>query len=405
MFGHFYEPFATGEVEQLWRASYNLCVTGERILHYQVVNRLGAGGMGEVYLAQDTRLGRPVALKFLPASYQYDPGRRDRFFREARAASSLSSPNIAAIYDIGEHDGTCFIAMEYVEGDTLTRRISTGPLPFPEVVDITTQVADALDEARLKGVVHRDIKSSNLMLTSRGLVKILDFGLARILQEWRQGDSDQTLSIGHETSPGIVLGTVSYMSPEQALGRATDHRSDIFSLGVVTYEMLTGRLPFDGESATQIIDRILHADPPAIARLNYSVPLELERIVRKTLEKDAEFRYQTARELYIDLRNLRRDLEGSDRARSSQSLSPEMPTQLLPGVAVATAVPAAVPAIPAPANAVAVMTFRNITGERGDDWIGSGIAETVTGDLKNVGGVSVIGRERIFELLKNIGTG
>jgi len=221
-------------------------MTGRAFLHYTIGERLGAGGMGEVYRAEDTRLGRSVALKFLPASFQYDPDRRERFLREARAASALRSPYIAAIHDIGEHEGSAFIVMEFVEGSLLSNMIQRGPLQLFESIDIAMQVADALDEAHGAGIIHRDIKSSNLMVTDRGLVKVLDFGLAKVASgplPSANPDSDATAQLGQETSVGLVLGTVSYMSPEQALGQEVDHRSDIFSLGVVSYEMLTARLP------------------------------------------------------------------------------------------------------------------------------------------------------------------
>ena len=282
----------------------------ETVSHYRIQEKLGAGGMGEVYLAEDTRLGRQVALKFLPASYQYDSERRTRFLKEARAASALRSPNIAAIYDIGEHDGAMFIAMEYVEGEVLSQRIDQRTLPTSDIIDISMQIADALDEAHTLGIIHRDVKSSNLIVTERGLVKMLDFGLAKMIQPGSSADSaDPTVAIGGQTAVGVVLGTVSYMSPEQALGRDLDPRTDIFSHGVVIYEMLTGRLPFEGASATEIIDCIVHKEPIAIARFNYDVPPELERIVRKCMEKDRERRYHSAREVAIDLRNLRRDSE------------------------------------------------------------------------------------------------
>ncbi|HET8677187.1 MAG TPA: serine/threonine-protein kinase, partial [Blastocatellia bacterium] len=289
-------------------------MTGKSILHYKLGERLGAGGMGEVYRAEDTRLGRQVALKFLPSSYQYDPDRRDRFYKEARAASALRSPNIAAIYDLGEHEGSSFIVMELVEGELLSAKLARGPLKVSETIDIAMQIADALDEAHGLGIVHRDIKSSNLIITKRGLVKILDFGLVKVINaiggaQAEATSSDPTSKLGQETAIGVVVGTVSYMSPEQALGHSIDHRSDIFSLGVVIYEMLAGLLPFDGDSSTEVIDQIVHQEPPALARFNYSVPQEMERIIRKTLEKDARYRYQTTRELYIDLRNLSRDLE------------------------------------------------------------------------------------------------
>ena len=380
-------------------------MTGDIVLHYRIGERLGAGGMGEVYRAEDTKLGRDVALKFLPASYQYDPDRRERFFTEARAASALRSPYTAAIYDIGEHEGSSFIVMEFVQGETLLSRIGKGPIAIDHAIDIAMQVADALDEAHSIGIVHRDIKSANLMITERGLVKVLDFGLAKVTGSLLASgrDSDQTDKLGQETVTGVVLGTVSYMSPEQALGQQVDHRSDIFSLGVVAYEMVTAQLPFTGESTTSVIDRIIHHEPPALARFNYSVPTEFERIVRKTLEKNRSFRYQSAREMYIDLRNLQRDLGSGSRTASVNSHATEQqPTALLADtkqIADVTAMTAKLE------NAVAVMTFSNITAEPADEWIGSGIAETVTSDLKKVRGLSVIGRERTFEALKDLSTG
>lgn len=364
---------------------------GNTILHYKVVEHLGSGAMGEVYLAEDTRLGRRVALKILPASFQYDPERRSRFLIEARAASGLRSPNIAAVYDIGEHDGAGFIVMEYVQGETLSRRLQRGPLPVPDSVDIAVQVTDALDEAHRSGILHRDIKSANLMITERGLVKVLDFGLAKFVRVGSSDDDERTLPLGHETTPGIVLGTVAYMSPEQALGRSTDHRSDIFSAGVVMYEMLSGRLPFEGRTLTEIIDQIIHNEPPALARFNYSLPPEFERIVRKSLEKNVEFRYQSSKEMYIDLLSLKRAIDSSGRQVEQQ------PTQLL--------ITDSQPIKPAQEHSIAVLNFQNITGDPKDDWIGSGIAETVTGDLKMVRGLSVIARERIFEILRNTGSG
>ena len=281
----------------------------ETVSHYRVQRQIGAGGMGEVYLAEDLRLGRQVALKFLPASYQYDSERRDRFLKEARAASALRSPNIAAIYDIGEHDGAMFIAMEYVEGEVLSQRIDRRTLPTSDVINISMQIADALYEAHALGIIHRDVKSSNLIVTERGLVKMLDFGLAKMIQGGGSmiESGDPTVAIGGQTAVGVVMGTVSYMSPEQALGRDLDQRSDIFSQGVVIYEMLTGRLPFEGASATEIIDCIIHKEPIPIARFNYDVPPELERIVRKCMEKDRDRRYHSAREVSVDLRNLQRD--------------------------------------------------------------------------------------------------
>jgi serine/threonine protein kinase/tetratricopeptide (TPR) repeat protein len=375
---------------------------GKTVLHYKVEAKLGQGGMGEVYRAQDTRLGREVALKFLPASYHYDLDRRSRFFQEARVLSSLQSPNIAAIYDIGEFEETSFIVMEFVKGDTVAARIQRGPLPITDSIDVAMQVTEALRETHQLGIIHRDLKSSNIMMTDRGVVKLVDFGLAKVTEQ-RHSDNDRTVPLGQETAVGVVAGTVSYMSPEQALGRQVDARSDLFSLGVVIYEMTTGRLPFEGSSATEIIDKILHEEIPALARFNYQVPARLEQLVRKAMERDAEFRYQTARDMYIDLHALRRELSGSGRiVPGSQPLQEHAATAVL---SAGTAPSEPLNQVSANGNSiqngVAVLTFTNITREPADEWIGSGIAETVTADLKNVHGISVIGRERIFEILKN----
>jgi serine/threonine protein kinase len=233
-------------------------VVGTTVQHYRIDTRLGAGGMGEVYRAEDVRLGRAVALKFLPPSLKADPDSRARLLNEARAASMLKSPNIAVTYDIGEHRGSDFIVMEYVEGELLSARAAKGPLPIREVVEVGLQVSEALDEAHARGIVHRDIKSANLIRTDRGLVKVLDFGLAKFLNP---AISDAAVTQPQMTMAGMVVGTVSYMAPEQALGHAVDHRADLFSLGVVLYELSTGRMPFAGTSATEIIDRILHEVP------------------------------------------------------------------------------------------------------------------------------------------------
>ena len=281
---------------------------GQQFCAYKILSLLGAGGMGEVYLAEDPRLDRTIAIKILPREVSSNPDRMRRFVREARAASALKHPNVAHIYEIGECDGTQFIAMEYVEGQTLAARIGSRPLATAEILDIAIQVADALEEAHSKGITHRDIKPANLMLTARGQVKVLDFGVAKVTHPEGQSKSSDC-STWAKTEAGALLGTVEYMSPEQVLGKEVDHRTDIFSLGVVLYEMATGRSPLSGASTSETMDRILHAQPDAIARFNHNVPSELERIVRKCLEKDRERRYQSARELLIDLRNLKRDTD------------------------------------------------------------------------------------------------
>jgi len=365
-------------------------MVGSTIQHYRIRQRLGKGGMGEVYLAEDTRLGREVALKFLPADAQKDAERRARFLTEARAASALRSSNIAAIYDIGQHEGADYIVMEYVEGDTLSKRVHDGALPVREAVDIATQVTDALADAHSRGIVHRDIKSANIIVTARGQAKVLDFGLAKFLQPPSgQASLDSALTIGEDTMAGTVLGTASYMSPEQALGRNVDQRSDLFSTGVVFYEMLTGRLPFEGKSFGEVVDAILHRQPPALARLNYGIPVEVDTIIRKALEKNPEVRYQTARDLFGDLQRVKADLDEVE--RHGTTIRSGSGNHLHPAAS-------------APENSIAVVTFTNITREPADEWIGSGIAETVSADLKNVQGLSVIGRERVFDALRNLGT-
>src|SRR5262245_43407521 len=237
---------------------------GKTIGHYQIISLVGEGGMGEVYRARDAKLDRAVALKILPEEMSADGDRMRRFSREAKAASALNHPNVAHIYEIGEAEGVIFIAMEYVEGQTLAAKINGHPLEVSEIVEIGSQIADALDEAHSKGITHRDIKPANVMITARGQVKVLDFGLAKMTRAVQPVSSD--ISTQAKTEPGVVLGTVPYMSPEQALGRDVDHRTDTFSLGVVLYEMATGRLPFSGVNTSETLDRILHAQPEALAR-------------------------------------------------------------------------------------------------------------------------------------------
>jgi len=280
------------------------------LAHYRILSKLGEGGMGEVFLAEDSRLLRKVALKILLPEVARDPDRLARFLQEARAASALNHPNAAHIYEVGESGGSHYLAMEYIEGETLETRLTGDPLPLAEIIAIGSQVAEALEAAHARGIVHRDIKPANLMIGARGHVTVLDFGLAKFLPESTDVTSGGSqIATQFMTSGGVVLGTVAYMSPEQALGRAVDPRTDLFSLGVVIYRMATGRLPFAGATPQETLARILEGRVEAVARLNYELPEAFESIVRKCLDKDRDRRYQSARDLHIDLQNLTRGQE------------------------------------------------------------------------------------------------
>jgi serine/threonine protein kinase len=295
---------------------------GQRIGLYQIISQLGAGGMGEVYLAHDSRLGRRVALKILPSSFIRDEQRLRRFQQEARAATALNHPNIITMFDFGEVDSIHFIATEYVEGDTLRAALSSRKMMLVQAIDIAVQVASALAAAHQAGIVHRDIKPENVMLRPDGYVKVLDFGLAKLTQAPQSRDEMEALTLAMDTDPGTVMGTASYMSPEQARGKSVDARTDIFSLGVVLYEMVAGRAPFEGETASDVIAAILGKEPSPIARHEPDASPELQWIVTKSLRKQKDERYQTINEMLSDLKDLKQGLDAQ--ARIESGVAPEL---------------------------------------------------------------------------------
>ena len=352
---------------------------GKTISHYHITSQLGEGGMGIVYEAEDTNLGRHVALKFLTPALANDAGLLQRFQREARAASALNHPNICTIHGIEQHDAEHFIVMELLDGESLADQIRRGALDLELVLTLGVQLADALESAHSKGIVHRDLKPANIFVTSRGQAKILDFGVAKIDGRAAADSNSMVATVRKDqlTSAGQTIGTIAYMSPEQARGEITDARTDLFSLGTVLYQMATGFLPFQGDTSAVVFDSILNREPTAPNHLNQSLPLEFGRIIGQALEKDRDLRYQSATDLKTGLKRLRRDLESASRQAAADSGS---------GTRRAASTD----------HSIAVLYFENLSGMKEDEYLRDGITEDITTELSKIAGLKTFSRAMVL---------